>query len=65
MCRHCRRGEPCATCLAEDGATGSTIHLGSGLAVFPETEGQALTGGAAREAYVLGLRVLGFDPADF
>lgn len=60
----CQRGQ-CALHLAEDGAKSSTVHLSHGLAHFPETEGQALTAGAAREAHHLGLRVLGLDPEAF
>ena len=70
MCHDCRRGEPCVRCLAEDHPSGSrhvcTVHLGGqGVAHFPETDGQTLTAGAAKAAYVIGLRVLGLDPADF
>ena len=66
MCVDCRRGDPCATCLAETRPGHvSTIHCGSSIAQFPETDGQTLTASAAREAYYLGLRVLGLDPAAF
>lgn len=60
----CGRGQ-CAMHLSEDGAKSSTVHLGASLAHFPETEGQALAAGATREAYFMGLRVLGLEPEAF
>lgn len=51
--------------LAENGAKSSTVHLGNSLAHFPDTEGQALAAGATREAYFMGLRVLGLEPEAF
>ena len=60
----CQRGQ-CAMHLAENGAKSSTVHLGTSLAHFPDTEGQALAAGATREAYFMGLRVLGLEPEAF
>lgn len=56
LCNDCRRGVPCAKCLAEDlGRNGRThvstvICLPHSLALLPDTEGQALACGAARAA---------------
>lgn len=58
----CSRGQ-CATHLAEaDRGHVDTVHGGSAIALFPETERQALTASAAKAQYLLGLRVLGLDP---
>ena len=58
----CSRGQ-CALHLAEaDRGHVDTVHTGSSIALFPETERQALTASAAKAQYLLGLRVLGLDP---
>jgi hypothetical protein len=58
----CCARERCALHLAEEhpaGMKASTVHLGSSLAVFPDTPSQELAGSGAREAYRLGLEALG------
>lgn len=59
----CSRGQ-CATHLAEsrpDKRHQSTVHCGSSIAVFPDSEGQILAASGALTQYLIGLNVLGLD----
>lgn len=48
MCRNCRRGEPCASCLAENRPDHSTLFCGGVMTCVPNAGNQELVGAFAR-----------------